>query len=384
MKLTIAKRDLEGAIQIAAIGVAGNSTDLSGHFLFRVRDGNAEVLTYNQRIFVGCPLVANVDDGDEGDAFTVEGWRLRQWLGAVSDAALTLEGNDATVTAKSPKGTVKWPSLDPNKFPYWDDVQAAATEVAEINSERLHAAIAYAKQFVSPEENTAPHLAVTEIKQRTDSDGKPEGKPALYATDQVGVAVVNIEGMDTSRLRIHGKDTASVLSFLALKGSDKVKVLEHDRCLMIQRTDGALFGVARPNSQFPDLNVGDDLPEQVWWTLDVEELENAIRYLGSSAAKDDTRLRFHFDDASKTVVASVASSSGGEDSLPIKTIDYGGVDELPAQGFMVRHPYLTKITAQFASDTLRFGIFQKKKGGWVRFQHEKDGDNYLTVVVWVR
>jgi hypothetical protein len=384
MKITISKRDLESAIQIASIGVASSSADLSGHFLFRLREGKAEVLAYNQRIFTGCVLTCKIEDGTDGDAFTVESWRLRQWLGAVADAALTLTAEEATVTAKSPRGSVKWASLDPNKFPYWDDILSAAEEVADVDGERLHAAIAYAKQFVSPEENTAPHLAVTEIRQPTDKEGNDEGDPALYATDQVGVAVINVAGMGKSRLRVHGKDAAALLSFLALKGSDKVKVLEHDRCLFVQRMDGSLFGVARPNSQFPALNVENDADPQSWWVLDVEELEGAIKFLGTSAAKDDTRIKFGWDAAAKSVVVSVASASGGEDSLPVKTIDFGGVDDLPDTGFQIRHPYLTKVTSQFTSDTLRFDIFQKKKGGWVRFQHEKDGDKYLTVVVWVR
>ncbi|MDB4278187.1 hypothetical protein N9917_01155 [Deltaproteobacteria bacterium] len=384
MKITISKRDLEASIQIASIGVSAASADLSGHFLFRLRDGKAEVLAYNQRIFAGCPLTCQIEEGEDGDAFTVESWRLKQWLGAVADAALTLTADEATVTAQSPRGKVKWGSLDPNKFPYWDDILAGATEVADIDGERLHSAVAYAKQFVSPEENTAPHLAVTEIRQPTDKEGNDVGSPSLYATDQVGVAVIHIDGMDGSRLRLHGKDTAAVLSFLALKGSDKVKVKEHDRCLFIERTDGAIFGVARPNSKFPSLNVEDNADPEVWWILDVEELEGAIKFLGTSAAKDDTRIRFSFDADKKSVVVAVSSASGGEDSLPVKTIDFGGVDGLPDDGFLIRHPYLTKVTSQFASDTIRFDIFQKKKGGWVRFRHEKEGDKYLTVVVWVR
>jgi len=383
MKIIIAKRDLEAAIQIATLGIAVGNSDLSGHYLFRIRGKQAEVLTYSGRLFAGCPLICQVE-GDDGDAFTLDGWRLKQWLGAVGEEVLTLEGGDASAKATSSRGSVTWPSLDPDKFPYWDDILAVATESAEVEVERLHAALAYVKQFVSSEENAMPHLALTEIIQPTDDKGNPDGASALYATDQVGVAVIQIAGMDNSRLRIHGKDTAAVLSFLALKGSDKVKVLEHDRCLFFRRTDEALFGVARPNSQFPGLNVGDDSDEKVWWTVDVAEMEQCIRFLTTAAAKDDTRIKFRFDKGEDSVVMSVAASAGGEISLPVKTIDYGGIEDLPDTGFMVRHPYLTKVTSQFASDTLRFGIFEKKKGGWVRFQHEKDGDKYLTVVVWVR
>jgi DNA polymerase III sliding clamp (beta) subunit (PCNA family) len=377
MKITISKRDLEDAIQVATIGVS-SGTDLSGHFLFRISGDKAEVLTYNQRIFVGSPLTCQIDEGADGDAFTVEGRKLRQWLGAVGDVAITLDGKDATVKATSPRGSVRWPSLDPNKFPFWDDILSASSEIAVIDTERLHAGLTYAKQFVSPEESTMPHLAVAEIRAPKD-----DAESALYATDQVGVAVVNIDGMESSKLRVHGKDIAALLSFLALKGSDKVEVWEHDRCLIVKRQDGSLFGVARPNNQFPPLDVAAEMDEKMWWEVDVADLESAIRFLVPSAAKDDTRMRLRFDAGQKSVIASVVSEAGGEDELPIKTVGFDGVDQLPSGGFMLRHPYLTKITSQFENTTLRFSIFQKKKGGWVRFQHEKGGDKYLTVVVWV-
>jgi DNA polymerase III sliding clamp (beta) subunit (PCNA family) len=375
MKITISKRDLESVIQVAAICVS-SSEDLSGHFLFRVADGKVEVLACNGRLFAGGPLNCQ-HEGADGEAFTVESWRLRKWLGAVGDVAITLESEEALVTATSPRGSVKWSSLDPNKFPFWDDIVAKSKEITSIEASRLHSALSYVKQFTS-EESSMPHLALTEI--RSPRDGAPS---ALYATDQVGVAVVQIAGMENSTLRVHGQDIAPLLSFLAAKGPPEVTVREQDSCLIIKREDGFLFGVMRPNDSFPPLDMSNELAETTWWEVDTGDLEDVIRFLLPSAAKDDTRMKFRFDDKQQSVVASVVSASGGADELPVKTVGFEGMEHLPDKGFMLRHPYLTKIVNQFDESTLRFGIFMKGRGGWVRFQHEKDGDKYLTVVVWV-
>ena len=82
MKLTVAKSDLEEALKVSSLTV-GSGSDLSSHYLFRVQEGEVEILSYDMRVFSRAPLQATVE-GDE-DAFTVEAWRLDKWVASVGD-----------------------------------------------------------------------------------------------------------------------------------------------------------------------------------------------------------------------------------------------------------------------------------------------------------
>jgi DNA polymerase III sliding clamp (beta) subunit (PCNA family) len=386
MKIEVAKPDLEAALQVVSIGTASTGSDLTTHFVFRHTTdskGNdvVEVLSNNNRL--GCSMpVAGCKvhiDGDE-TAFTVESWRLNKWISAVEDAVLELELKDGNVKATSPKGSVKFQSLDPSQFPYWDETLADTKEGTSIAAKRLHGALSHVKLFISDKDTTTPKLAVTEILNES-----------LQATDKGALAVVTIGDLDSSNLRIHGKDLGQVLAFLG--GCDEgVEVREHDRCLFLVRPDGGLLSVGRPHHAFPDIALDKKPDDPHWWSVKTDELQSAINALSASASKEDTRLNFSLDGG--MVGLSMTSASGDRVTLKLEAQERGSLDEppvpMPDGGFDIAYPYLLKLLGQCRDETIKFGLNPqldkksgKPKGGWVRFREDRDGDDYLTLLVWL-
>lgn len=384
MKIEVAKPDLEAALQVVSIGTASTGSDLTTHFVFRYKadDNTVEVLSNNNRL--GCSMpIAGCKTHVDGDAqaFTVESWRLNKWISAVEDAVLSLELKDGTVKATSPKGSVKFQSLDPSQFPYWDETLGDTPEGTSIVAKRLHAALSHVKLFISDKDTTTPKLAVTEILNES-----------LQATDKGALAVVTIEDLKSSNLRVHGKDLGQVLAFLSSCGDETVEVREHDRCLFLVRHDGGILSVGRPHHAFPDIALDKKPDDPHWWSVKTEELQSAINALSASASKEDTRLNFALEGA--MVGLSMASASGERVTLHLEAQEHGSLEEppvdMPESGFDIAYPYLLKLLGQWREETIKFGLnpqldkkTQKPKGGWVRFREDRDGDDYLTLLVWL-
>lgn len=382
MKITVAKPDLEAALQVVNIGTASTGADLTTHYVFRRRgDGLVEVLSNNNRLGCSMPVAGCTVEGDDDGAFTVESARLNKWISAVEDASLSLELEDGNVRATSPKGSVKFQSLDPSQFPYWDETLGDTPEGTQIQAKRLHAALSHVKLFISDKDTTTPKLAVTEILNKS-----------LQATDKGALAVVTIEELKESNLRIHGKDLGQVLSFLNSCGDDPVEIKEHERCLFLVRQDGGVLSVGRPHHAFPDIQLDKKPDDPHWWALKADDLQSVINALSASASKEDTRLNFKLDGS--TVQCSMTSAPGDKVSLHLEAIEHGSAEDaevdMPEEGFDVAYPYLLKLLGQYRGETIKFGLnpqldkkTKKPKGGWVRFREDRDGDDYLTLLVWL-
>lgn len=389
MHIRVSKSDLEATLQVAGIAISGSGNDLSTHYLFRIKNGKVEVLTYNgQRICSKSFLVCQIEDGEDGEAMTIEGWRLTDWLGGVQDAALDLEHTKGEIKATSPRGTIHIKALDPAKFPFFDKSLAAAEHTGSVPADRLKAALGYVKYFIADTETQNPAISQTEV-----IDG------ALWATDKKAVTIVRLsneikgENGDTpstreelltgTHFRIQVQDIPSIVKFLGLRDTGNVDILEHSRTLFLRRGDGAILGASRPLMAFPVLKTpGDADADQATWVLKTAELQDGFSMLRASAEKGDTRIQFQYDAERSQVRLSVKSASGKQDSMPIDLIEEAGSDTLPEEGFVLDHPYLSHIMSHFGGDTLTFGITQAKKGGYVRFRHDIAGDSFVTVAVW--
>jgi DNA polymerase III sliding clamp (beta) subunit (PCNA family) len=401
MKIEVAKPDLEAALQVASIGSASTGSDLTTHFVFRHRDedNGVEVLSNNNRIGCSMPIQGlKVSLSDDSSAFTVESWRLNKWISAVEDSVLTLELKDGVVKATSPKGSVKFQSLDPGQFSYWDKTLAEVTSSTTVNAKRLQTALSHVKLFISDKDTTQPKLAVTEIK-----------KSALQATDKGALALVALDNLDESNIRVHGKDLGQVLAFLSQSGDEDVEIKEHDRCLFLVRHDGGVLSVGRPPHAFPDINIDRQGDDPHFWDLRKEEVISAINALAASASKEDTRVTFsapkegivgvsmtsasgekvsmHLEAQSTTIPA---AEEDGEDTVVAGFGSQEDAPEIPKGGFGIAYPYLLKLLGQWQSEIVRFGINPqvdketgKSKGGWVRFREDRDGDSFLTLLVWL-
>ena len=370
MKISVSKSDLESALKIAQIGIAGSGMDLSSHFLFRKKGDGVEIRSFNQRICATVPLQCEYD-GEEGDAFTVEGWRLVTWLSAVGDVTIEIEQvSDSEIRVSNPKAHVHLASLDPAKFPSWDKTLADSKIVATVPSERLLSAFSYAKEFISDNDTTRPEISQIEFM-----------KGSVWATDRMAVTLITLEGVEDSSLRIHGKDIPSVNKFLGAKGTEEVEILEHERMTFFRRADGATLGASRPIAQFPSLNLSKDGDDAIQWTIRTKELLQGIKQLSASAEKENKKLRFSFKDGQ--VLIGVTSTTGKEETFPLECIEQLNSEDLPEEGFWLNYRYIEHIVDHFGGDTIKFGINQRGKGGFVRFLHSVGGDEYLTVVVWL-
>lgn len=374
MKITVAKPDLEDALQVASITLSPGD-ELTAYFLFRHTDGHTEVLTTNTRACSAVPLTCVVEDEGDG-TMNIEGWRLQQWLGGIGDVAVTMEAEGpGIVKLTSPRSTVRLRSRDAQQFPYWDKTLAEGVAKATIAADRLASAFNYASNFVYDRDTTSPTITQIEVV-----DG------ALWSTDKKAISKITVPELANCTFRIHAKDIVPVTKFLSLKGTEKVTVIEHDRMVFFRRDDGALVGAARPQSSFPKLNSVDsnDRPEIEWDVL-TSDILAGIQCLKASAEKGNEVLRFDYDTDAKTLVLGVASMAGGEDVYPVEASDVAGVDNIPEGGFKLDFPYLQRIIGHFGGDSLHFAanrVAKKKGAGYVRFNHVANGDEYLTVVVW--
>lgn len=370
MKITVSKENINKALQVASIGIATTGADLSTHFVFRAKKDKVEVLSYNQRVCAAVLMDCECD-GDEGDAMTIEAWRLLQWLGAAPEAELTFEEDKGEVKAESPRSTIRMKGLDPSKFPYWDKTIKEMLKVGTISSDRLSSALKYASHFISDKDTTRPEISQTEVM-----DG------CLWATDKKAVTLIELEGLDKAAFRINGKDIPAMLKFLALAETEDVDVLEHDRSVFFRRADEALVGAARPIPEFPTLNVDKDGDDEGSWKVNTADLLEGFQCLGASAEKDNTRVQFAFDADNEKVVMSVESAAGGRDHHVIDCLAHDKVAAAFETGFEIDYPYLKDIIGHFGGDELTFGLNKRAKGGFIRFQHADGDDRFLTVVVW--
>ena len=63
MKFTVAKSDLDRALNVVSPTLSGSGSDISTHFLIRRRpddETNVEVLSYSNRVFSMCPITLSI------------------------------------------------------------------------------------------------------------------------------------------------------------------------------------------------------------------------------------------------------------------------------------------------------------------------------------
>jgi len=370
MKIEVAKSDLESALSVVSATVASSGSDFSSHYLFRVKDGGVQILTYLHRTFSLVPLKCR-HEGDEGSAFTVEAWRLDKMLSGIGNVAITLLVDDkGEVKVQGGRTTIRLRSLDPSKYAYWDNTLASAEATGSIAAGSLLAGLGYSKRFVSPEDTTRPEIAQVEAMG-----------DFVWSSDRRAVSMVKIGGLTETHLRVSGKDLPAVLKFLTIT-DDLIEVLESDSSVIFRRTDGAHVGAQRPNAQFPSLKV-DDVEGKVKFELSSDDLRSAINVLSASSRKDNERTRF--TTRKGNIVLSMECEAGGEDEYEITPSSSSGLDEFPAEGFSVDYPHILGFIDHFSLDTLPLEVHRKGKGGYVAFRRgttEEDGNSYFSVVVW--
>jgi len=385
MRFVVAKKDLEAALQVVSqtVGSSGSGSAISNHYLFRLQQvgdqKKLEVLSSNGRIFSSTYVVCQIED-ETFDAFTIEAKRLKGgqgWLSAVSDSALTFERKDDLVIATSPRGSIKFQTLDPSTFPYWDKTLEKVKHVTQIKSARLKNVLDYVKHLISDDESRKPQLCVTEV-----IDG------AFYATNMNVATMVEVKGMEESTLRIHGKDVKSVVGFLQASGDDGVvDVYEHERVVIFKCDNGSMFGETRFNVNFPNLHLKKYDSDQHFWVISKEDIIEGVKFLiPCTDLQGDKHVRFSPGDGDM-VNMSMVSTSGEETSLPLSCKEFSEI-RYAGEGFTVTYPEFLKVLDYHSEPHIKIGINLRgegKKGGWVRLTRtdEESGDYYLTVISWI-
>lgn len=390
MKIEVAKQDLEYAISVVSLAV-GPGNDLYSHFLFRTRNGKAEINSDDGvRLFAGCPLISTFE-GDEGDAFTVEAWRLVKWMDGAKDGVLSLTFDGKGVEAKDSSGRkIRMRTLDPKKWRHNDALLDSATSVGSVEPQTLSRALALARWFVSPDDSSKPELCQIEAK-----DG------VLWSTDRRALTSVVVKNMDDLNIRVPGKDAAAVIRFLNDKAAgDTVEIKEAERPLdeggggnaSFWRADGSYLGVVRPTNAFPTLNVDREAEDDAKLILDVPEFKAALNFLSAGAPKGHDSVTFKYDPnegPEGTVTLQMPCEEGGENGVDNYAMSLAKVLDGKSKwekDFTVGMRYIQGIGDTFGLETLEFGVNARGRGGFISFRYQNEDDpsdnDYYSVIVW--
>ena len=387
MKFQVAKSDLLDALQTVSGSMASGEGDITSHFLFRMSPSNptqVEVLTACQRVFSSCPVKAAVLS--EGEAFTVEGWRVKKWLGVIGDTAVTIE-NTAGGDVRFDAGTYvqTFHSLDPQNFNLWDKTFAKAVSKGTLPAHRLASALKSGKLFASKDETNMPEAVVVDVRNGL-----------LTAMDKRSVVVFfKVTGLEQSSLRIHTKDVPVLTGFLSSIEGD-VEILENERNLFLKRAaDGAVYGETRYQVDYPNLSPPSN-EDQRTWTVSVDGLRRAILSNQCGASKDDNRLYLSLPDEDGPLLVSMKNENGKTTAISVPcdaVLNVADAADLPKEGFPVSCSHMLDIlelvgSAAGSMITLGVNVNPAKKHRYIRvvrtlFAEEvgnAEGDQYVYVL----
>ena len=355
MKFQVAKSDFLFALNTVSSAKSSTEGDISSHFVFRLEPGTTDkvqILAGSNRVYAHCTIPKAIVK-EEGESFTIEGWRLLGWLNNVGDVAVDVETMaDAEVQIKAGKMSQRFRSLDAANFQYVDKILATATTKGKIAAKRLSKAFTSAKNFASTDESNKSDVVVIDIK-----DG------LLTATDKTSVLVfITLQDFADVSMRIHVKDIGSIANFLNPIGDDEIEILDAKRTVFMKRlSDGAVLGETRFQNNFPTLNPPDDTDQRVW-SINVSELRKAAQHGFYGAKKDDDRLYLHAPETDGTMKVSMLTdtNTGGSQPLSItatETINDPNAEAVPATGFPVSYPHILALLDAFPGDaTIEIGV----------------------------
>ena len=336
-----------------------------------------ESIMMNSR-FSSCPVKnATVTGGDV--LFTIEAKRLNSCMGFVpSKSNIEFEVKESEIHLTSDRGNLEFSSLNPQGFPFWDEILSEAKETATVAADRLGAAFQHAKEFVFNDEGKAPQLCVAEFRGG-----------CLYSSDQSVVSCIRVIGMESAAIRVHGKDIAPLVAFLNLASGQDVTILEHERAMFVRRADGAIFGMSLFGHSFPPFSVDWDIEDDFRWTMTREEFGDNLSYLKSAAAWEDHTL--HLSPKGVILGMTMATAASGKrNTINLRLENSGskdGVEPLPDSGFPVIGEKIIKAIQNHSTALVKMGASRRKNGGWVRVKDERgEGpvrDTYLTTVAWL-
>jgi hypothetical protein len=387
MKIEVAKSDLESALEVPRMAV-GSGDDLTSHYLFRVKGGQVEVLTYDQRVFGYSRVQGAKVDADDDEAFTVDAWRLDKWLGAVQAAKPLILSSDGegVVTVAGGRSKIRLRSLDPKKFRFWDGLYESAQEVGKIDPGSLARALTCSRWFVGADDTNKPELCQVEAVEGV-----------LWATDRRALTSVEMPRLPDLAIRVPGGDVSRLVKFLTDKRTQEelsIEIRQAERpfeeggggCAFFHRPDGTYLGVMRPMSTFPTLNVDRDAEDQATLKINREEFNAALDVLLAGAPKGFPSVTFTHDTEKGVVTLQMPCEAGDVVTFPLQQVTVTNGDAWDSD-FTIDYAYLKGIADTFKLTELDLGVNKRGRGGYVSFRYSDDeedgkGNRYYSVIVW--
>jgi hypothetical protein len=163
-------------------------------------------------------------------------------------------------------------------------------------------------------------------------------------------------------------------------------LLEHERCLLFQRLDGAVFGVSRFKAKIKALALNRNQISSIWWQLSKAEILEGVPYLTSGCAKDDNRLFFARPNPTGPVLMGMKAMTGAQMNIEIPVLDSGsdGQAVMPVGGFVLDYSDILKVLGQWEGDEVLIGIHIEGAVGYILMRQARDGVDYTTVCAWLK
>jgi len=272
VKFTVAKNDFMDAYKIVATTLS-SADNMSSNVLFRVRKGMVEMLSFNGTTRSMCPMVVTGLEGNT--SFCMEGKRISLLLNAIQgneDLQVSFDTSTKIVSIKGTRGTQQFKTFNTTTFPVYDnkvDIEGLPP-VAQVRADAICHALKSAKAFTDSK-NLRKEFSVIAL-----SEGR------MFSTDQSGICLVDIPGMEGVDAFLLGDAARSTESFLSKFKDQMVSLISHAGTLFYLTTDGAIFGETAPPFELSVAAppVGTPL---VSWTVSKEDVEDSFQWLRAGA-----------------------------------------------------------------------------------------------------
>ncbi|MEL7338907.1 MAG: hypothetical protein AAGM67_00370, partial [Bacteroidota bacterium] len=306
---------------------------------------------------------------DDASSFSMEAKRLLSWVGVAGDD-LTFELQDSLVSVSDKKGSIRLPSFDPSEFPFWDKVFSESEQTNKVSALLLRDGFSAVKSFISTDETNQPSLCVSEYR----SGG-------FWSMDQVVLSLLEIDGLENCKLRIHGKNFGSLLSFLSLaEDEDDVQIYHHKNVSFFALSDGSLFGESRFYSEFPEIDFSTTGYNDVF-DVSKEAVEEALRRLIPGAPSDEEHVELCVQDKSLTV--SMNAVHGGIESMEVPLVgSFRNMGSYDGRGFRVSYKHLQKILSLYEENEVTISIRAQLPNGFLFFHREDERITHYMALIW--
>lgn len=381
MKFEITKNNLATAYRIFSSAL-GTEKTITSYVLFRNTGNIVECVTFNGPSHCVTPIDSENLSGTVGEAFCLEGKRLDLFLKAASDKRpIEVHFDDETkvITLRDSRGAHKFPSEDPRNFPSFSNGIAAATEVAQVRADGIGSALKYLRPFIGVKDSDKG-LHVTEHR-----------KGQWLATDRASLACVEVPNLpENVNIRVHGASLKNLESFLSIWKDQMIDVLTTDTAVYYRSLDGAVFGeevFPEPFKNIPAASL--EKARDFTWTVNKEELTQALNWLRSGSDLDSHKVRFSTSPEGLTLTARSATKDLISCVVPVVSQEGDVEHDALSAGFWINIPILSRVF-DICDEVITMNASVRSVRGnviialWVESMSQVNGNTYTAFIAQER